>query len=135
MQLGRPNQVQAEINVTPLVDVVLVLLIVFMVVAPQLAAGPAMLLPTTDTPSAEAAELKQIIVALEDDGAVWIDGDRMTAAEFPLRMSEAAEQPDQWRVVIKGDARLTFGEVRRAMFAIEEAGFGNVGLITEQREE
>jgi len=135
VQLGRPDHVQAEINVTPLVDVVLVLLIVFMVVAPQLAAGPPLQLPTTDAPSAEAAEVRQIVVAIEEGGAVWIDDQQVVADEFPRRMREAAEQPDQWRVVIKGDARLTFGEVRQAMFAVEEAGFDNVGLIAEKREE
>jgi len=135
MQVGEPAKVQSAINVTPLVDVVLVLLIIFMVVAPQLQSGPALELPTTDEPPRKPDDGRQILVALEHGGAIWIDSDPVTAEQFAESIQQAAEQRGDWQVVIKGDARLTFGEVRRAMLAVEAAGFKDVGLIARRRGE
>jgi biopolymer transport protein ExbD len=135
MQAVKLARVQSSINVTPLVDVVLVLLIIFMIIAPQLQWGPPVQLPTTDQPPKKPDDGRQIVVAMETDGFVWIEGDRFSAQEFPERLRIAAEERPDWQVVIKGDARLTFGEVERAMLAVEAAGFKNVGLIAERRED
>ena len=135
MQPASPLKVQSAINVTPLVDVVLVLLIIFMVIAPQLHAGPDVRLPMTDQPAKKQDDGRQILVALEWDGTIWLDSDRISAEQFPQRMRAAAEQRADWQVVIKGDARLTFGEVRQAMLAVDAAGFKDVGLIADRREE
>jgi len=128
-------KVRSGINVTPLVDVVLVLLIIFMVIAPQLQSDAAVDLPKTDRPQDKPDDGKQIVVIIEPGDSLWIDGSQATFDEFPARLGEAAEGREDWKVVIKGDARLTFGEVQRAMFAIEAAGFTDVGLIAERIEE
>jgi biopolymer transport protein ExbD len=133
MQPNKPAEVQSAINVTPLVDVVLVLLIIFMVIAPQLQAGPNVQLPETDQPPKKTDDGRQILVALEWGGTIWLDGDQVTAEEFPLSIQEAAEARSEWKVVLKGDARLTFGEVKQAMLAVEAAGFKDIGLIAERR--
>ena len=135
MQPAKPHKIQAAINVTPLVDVVLVLLIIFMVIAPQLDGGPDVQLPTTDHPPARQDDGRQILVALEWGGTIWLDSDRVSADLFPQRIRAAADDRADWQVVIKGDARLTFGEVRQAMLAVEAAGFKDVGLVAERREE
>ncbi|MCP3978277.1 MAG: biopolymer transporter ExbD [bacterium] len=132
MQVVKVDKVQSAINVTPLVDVVLVLLIIFMVIAPQLAAGPEMQLPTTDAPTKEAENARRVLIALERGGRVWIDGDAMSAAQFSTKIRDEATTRSEEKVVIKGDARLSFGEVRRAMLAVNAAGFDDVGLIAER---
>ena len=133
MQPVETGKVQSGINVTPLVDVVLVLLIIFMVIAPQLHAGANVQLPTTDQPQKKQDDGRQILVALEQDGTIWLDSDRVAAEDFLATIRAIAKQRADWQVLIKGDARLTFGEVRRAMLAVEAAGFKHVGLITERR--
>ena len=133
MQPSNPAKLQSSINVTPLVDVVLVLLIIFMVIAPQLNAGPAVQLPETDQPSKKTGDGRQILVALEWGGTIWLDSDQLSAEQFPLSMHAAAETHPDSKVVLKGDARLTFGEVKQAMLAVEAAGFKDIGLIAERR--
>ena len=129
------GNVQSGINVTPLVDVVLVLLIIFMIVAPQLESDASVDLPKTDRPDLKPDDGRQIVVTVVPGGTLWIDAEETTEREFPRKMIEAAAGREDWKVVIKGDARLTFGEVQRTMFAIERAGFADVGLITERRED
>ncbi len=131
----KDEKVQSGINVTPLVDVVLVLLIIFMIVAPQLESDASVDLPKTDRPDLKPDDGQQIVVTIQPGGTLWIDDEETTEREFPQKMIEAATGREDWKVVIKGDARLTFGEVQRTMFAIEHAGFADVGLITERRED
>ena len=131
MRLGEPGRMQAGINITPLVDVVLVLLIIFMVMAPQMRTGPEVDLPDTAKPRDQGDERGRILVTIDEAGKLWI-GDRQVAAEQlgeGLRAAAGAE-PDS-KIVLRSDARLRFGEVRRAMIAIEEAGFDGVGLIAD----
>ena len=132
MRLGEPGRLQAVINVTPLVDVVLVLLIIFMVMAPQLRKGPEVDVPDTAKPGEQGDERGRILVTIDEAGGLWID-DQPVAAERlgeDLRVTAGAE-PDP-KVVIRGDARLRLGEVRQAMLAIEQAGFHGVGLIAKR---
>ena len=132
MRPVKPARIQAAINITPLVDVVLVLLIIFMVMAPQLRKGPDVNLPNTAKPREQGDERGKILVTIDEAGGLWID-DRPVAAEHfgeSLRAAAGA-QPDP-KVVIRGDARLPLGEIRRAMIAIEQAGFHGVGLIAKR---
>ena len=135
MQAVKPDKVQSAINVTPLVDVVLVLLIIFMVVAPQMQSGPPVDLPTTDQPPRRQDTGRQILVALERSGTIWIDSNQVGADRFYESLQEAAVERADWKVVIKGDSRLTFGQVKQAMLAADAAGFKDVGLIAERRDD
>src|SRR6516162_8132605 len=129
MRLGEPARMQAAINITPLVDVVLVLLIIFMVMAPQMRKGPDVNLPNTTKPNSQGDERGRILVSVDEAGGLWIN-DRPVAAEHfdeALQAAVAAEQDP--RVVIRGDAKLNFLQVRQAMEAIDHAGFRGVGLI------
>ncbi|HXV78038.1 MAG TPA: biopolymer transporter ExbD [Candidatus Polarisedimenticolaceae bacterium] len=133
MQVGEPEKLRSTINVTPLVDVVLVLLIIFMVMAPQLQSGPPVRLPETDRPEDSSDPTRQIRVTLETDGTFWVDDQRLTADQFPEFLGRTAAERGDLKVVLRGDARLTYGEVKRAMLIIESAGFNDVGLVAEKR--
>ncbi len=132
MRLGEPAMLQAVINVTPLVDVVLVLLIIFMVMAPQLSKGPDVDLPDTAKPREQGDERSRILVTIDEAGGLWIDDQPVAADHFGEDLRAAAGDDPDPKVVIRGDARLRLGEVRRAMLAIEQAGFHGVGLIAKR---
>ena len=132
MRLGESARMQSSINVTPLVDVVLVLLIIFMVMVPQLRKGPDIDLPDTRKPSEQGDERAKILVTIDQAGGVWIDDQPVAPEHFSeALLAEAGDKPNT-KVVIRGDAGLHFGEVRQVMRAIERAGFHGVGLIAKR---
>ena len=132
MRLGESGKMQASINITPLVDVVLVLLIIFMVMAPQMRKGPDVNLPNTAKPTDQGDERGRILVSIDDAGQLWVNDQRVAREHFgeALRAAVGAEQDP--RVVVRGDAKLKFGEVREAMLALDQAGFRGVGLIAKK---
>jgi len=132
MRPVKPGRIHSAINVTPLVDVVLVLLIIFMVMAPQMHKGPDVHLPDTAKPREQGDERGRILVSIDEAGGLWIDDQPVAPESFgdSLRAAAGAGQPDI-KVVIRGDARLRLGMVRQAMLAIEDAGFHGVGLIAK----
>ena len=132
MQLGEPAKMQSAINVTPLVDVVLVLLIIFMVVAPaMMRKGPDVALPETVKPREQGDERGRILVSVDRDGGMWIDEVPVPPDAFADSLRAAVGNEPDPKVVIRGDARLHFREVRLAMQAVEAAGFQGVGLIAK----
>ena len=132
----RGTSTMAEMNIVPLVDVVLVLLIIFMVVAPQMnSGGPPVDLPKTDQAPKRDAGGRQILVAIERSGSIWIDNDQVASDRFYESLQEMSERRGEWKVVIKGDSRLTFGQVKQAMLVADAAGFKDVGLIAERRDD
>src|SRR5262245_53977443 len=131
----KAEAVKSEINVTPLVDVVLVLLIIFMVVTPMLQKGPAVQLPTTASPPKKPEEKAQIMIGVGFNTPVYIDKDKIGSdAEFAAKMQENFERSPSSTVVIKGDKRLPYGDVKKVMLKVKEAGFKSVGLITEKKQ-
>ena|SRR5438093_5111200 len=133
MELSSGN-VKADINVTPLVDVVLVLLIIFMVVTPMLQKGQAVKLPQTNNPAKKPNEKNQILVVISDKHDMWIDKDKMSEEQFNTRIKETFERNQSSPIVIKADSRLTYGDVKKTMMKIKEAGFQQVGLITDKKQ-
>jgi len=137
MRVARAEQPRSDINVTPLVDVCLVLLIIFMVITPMLQKGPPVKLPMTQEPPKKPEDQEQILVAVQHDRLVWLESDkqqeRMTPEAFGERIREAFQRNPGSSAVVKGDARLTYGDVKRIMLEIKEAGFPQVGLIVEKR--
>jgi biopolymer transport protein ExbD len=131
MELSSAN-VKSEINVTPLVDVVLVLLIIFMVVTPMLQKGQAVRLPQTSNPPKKPDDKSQILVVVSEKHEMWIDKEKMSEAQFPARIKETFDRNAGSDIVIKADARLTYGDVKKTMQQIKEAGFQQVGLIAEK---
>ena len=131
MRLGETAKIQAAINITPLVDVVLVLLIIFIVMAPQMRKGPEVNLPHTAKPTTQGDERGRILVSIDDAGVTWINDQPVTAEHFAEALRVAVGSETEPKVVIRGDAKLRFREVRQAMLAVEQAGFRGVGLIAK----
>ena len=131
MRLGEPARLQASINITPLVDVVLVLLIIFMVMAPQMRNGPEVNLPNTSTPNEQGDERGRILVSIDEAGGMWINDRQVTAEQFGDGLRAAVATEADPKVVIRGDSKLNFRQVRDAMVAVEQAGLRGVGLIAK----
>ncbi len=131
--------VRSEINVTPLVDVCLVLLIIFMVVTPMLTHQVAVQLPETAKPPNLPESERQITVTIQADGTIWVDAvpvppEFLQAKMADLRTSGASGAAGEDRpVIVEGDRRLSYGEVRHVLEVIQEAGFRNVGLTADRR--
>ena len=132
MRLGEHSKMQAAINITPLVDVVLVLLIIFMVMAPQMRKGPDVKLPNTTRPTAQGDERGRILVSIDEAGGLWINDRPVTAERFGETLTAAVANEAEPKIVLRGDAKLNFLQVRQAMSAIEQAGFRGVGLIAKR---
>jgi biopolymer transport protein ExbD len=130
--LARP-QVKAEINVTPLVDVVLVLLIIFMVVTPLIASGIAVDLPRTSHHARKPDDGKDIIVSITREEKVYVGRNLVPRPEDlgTVMTNEKRRFPDK-SVFVKGDARAPYGVVRNALAALHDAKIDDVVLGTEE---
>ena len=122
------------INVTPLVDVVLVLLIIFMVIAPALEHGERVELPSVVQPDrVQKGKLDPITVTVGRSGAVFLEKDATTAALLPAQLADIhARAPDR-KVVLKGDGALDYARVRDVFAIVQNAGFAGVSLQVEKR--
>jgi len=128
-------EVNSAINVTPLVDVMLVLLIIFMVVTPMLQKGPPVIMPRASDPPKKPEEKTQILVTVSQSKDLYIEKDKMPSdAEFAARLAEEYLRNKNATIVLKGDARLTYGDVKKAMLKVKEVGFEQVGLITQKQD-
>jgi biopolymer transport protein ExbD len=132
MRLGESTGMQAAINITPLVDVVLVLLIIFMVMAPQMRKGPDVQLPNTAKPASQGDERGRILVSIDDTGHLWINDQQVANENFGEALRAAVGTEQNPKVVVRGDAKLRFREVRETMLALDQAGFRGVGLIAKR---
>lgn len=119
----------AEINVTPLVDVMLVLLIISMIAAPMLERGINLNLPVAET----AGELPEVFiqVSLDRDGRIWVNNKRVHDNSFEERMRVYAGRNPEEIVYIRADASLPYGEVLGLMDHVRKSGLTNISLVTE----
>src|SRR4030095_3370596 len=102
---GNQPKMQASINITPLVDVVLVLLIIFMVMAPQMRKGPDVKLPNTAKPTQQGDERGRILVSIDDAGGLWIDDHAVAAEQFGEVLCSAVAADLDSKVAIRGEAK------------------------------
>src|SRR5689334_20634010 len=128
---GSPDEVRSDINVTPLVDVCLVLLIIFMVVTPMLQQGVDVKLPETANPDKMPESQKQLNVAIKADGNVFVGQNWVTNENLKARFEEEHNSNPDKDVIIKADERLKYKQVRELMQTINEAGFSRVGVATK----
>ena len=132
---------RAEINVTPLVDVMLVLLIIFMVITPLLQRGKPVQLPESEQPEKKPDDGKDVIVSIEFIGKSGADVDyRLYIGREPVdvetlraRLQDALRKDPQRDVYLKGDRRLSYGVVQKMMELCHDAGFSQVQLATDER--
>jgi len=122
----------AEINVTPLVDVMLVLLIIFMVTAPLLVAGVPVDLPENRAQALDQ-QAQPVQVAIDKAGAIFIDDRAVAEAELPQRLAALAAQPappEGRRIYLRADRDLDYGRVMRVMGELNRAGLNRVALVS-----
>jgi len=130
----RAQQPEPEINVTPLVDVVLVLLIIFMVIAPNLQEGTPVVLPEVQKPDEEKLE-DAVEVVLDAGGKFYLDDNEIDKATLFASLKAARAKDAELPIVLKADAGLPYGTVREAFVSLQKSGFVNVNLKVESKEE
>ncbi|MFQ5509982.1 MAG: ExbD/TolR family protein [Leptospirillia bacterium] len=128
----RDRQYLSEINVVPLVDVVLVLLVIFMITAPLLYRGIDIDLPTSDTNTIEPTE--RVVVTVEEDGKVFVDKDRVNPDNLMGTFSSIRSRKPQVSVYLRADEDVPYGLVVNVMDAVKRAGISQMGMVTEPLE-
>jgi biopolymer transport protein ExbD/biopolymer transport protein TolR len=126
----------ADINVTPMVDVMLVLLIIFMVIAPMLQSGVSVALPKSKYPDPDPNIIKDTsaVIAIPNDGEFYIGRDKVAQVDIPTRVKNILKDkpaPDQV-VYIKSGRLVKYGTVVSVIDAIRDAGFDRIGLVAEK---
>ncbi|QQS48157.1 MAG: biopolymer transporter ExbD [Acidobacteriota bacterium] len=138
---GGSEAINSEINVTPMADIMLVLLIIFMVITPLLQSGVTVTLPKGDSPEEDANIIKDtaVVVAIPSEGMYYlgrdlIQGKENLIATIKSRMG-ALKPSDPQIVYIKGGINVNYGEVVNVVDSIREAGFDQLGLVVDKRKE
>ena len=131
------KKVNSNINVTPMVDVMLVLLIIFMVITPMLNNKV-----NVDLPKADAAVVMEnankedaVVVAVTRDGSVFLGGDKVTIDDLGSKISAKLENKTDKEVYMRADVRANYGKVMDAVDGIRSAGVNQLGLLTEKRDD
>jgi biopolymer transport protein ExbD len=136
MAVGGEGGYVADINVTPMVDVMLVLLIIFMVIAPMLQSGVSVALPRSKYPEADPNIIKDTsaVVAIPEDNQFFIGRDKVAQADIPTRVRNILKdkRADEQVVYIKSGREVKYGTVVSVIDAIRDAGFDRIGLVAEK---
>ena len=131
-RLPRPPGAQpmSDINMTPLIDVMLVLLVIFMITAPLMASSLKLDLPKTD--AGQPTDTPQFIsIALDRQGRLYFGDDVVDAATFNARVTDAARKNPQTEVQLRADQNVAYGRVAELIGLIQKAGLTRVGFVTE----
>ena len=130
---GAKGGVKSDINVTPLVDVMLVLLIIMMLVAPMLQQGVAVRLPTASNTVDKPETQEQTVLAISKDKSFYLNAKPVTEGEMTTRLNEILENKKEKVVLIKADEEVEYSAVMTAMDQLRNAGIEDIGLITERK--
>lgn len=128
---GRKSQPIADINMTPFIDVMLVLLIIFMVTAPLMTAGVPLDLPKTAAGQLNVDQ-KPVTVSINDKGQIFIGETQVSLTDLPAQLTGVAKQGLDERIYVRGAKQVDYGTVAQVMSAITSAGYKRVALLTEQ---
>jgi biopolymer transport protein TolR len=131
---GSPDEVKSEINVTPLVDVCLVLLIIFMVVTPMLQQGVDVLLPAGSHAEKKPGKEGDLIISVKQDGSVFVGQDWIPDAKLSTYLRAEHQKDPNRAVMMKADKRINFGKVRLVMKAANDADFSTVAILTQNQQ-
>ena len=126
-------QPMSEINVTPFVDVMLVLLIIFMVAAPLLTTGVPVDLPETDAAPMNS-ENQPLVVSVDGQGRIFIQEEEIGFEDLVAKLQAIRSTGSDARIFVRGDRAIDYGTVMRVMARIQAGGFSNVGLVTLQED-
>ena len=131
---GSPDEVKGDINVTPLVDVCLVLLIIFMVVTPMLQSGIDVLLPQGPHAEKKPGQEGDLIISIKNDGTVFVGQNWIPDKDLATYLRAEHQKNPARAVQLKADKRINFGKVRLVMKAANEAEFTRVAIMTENQQ-
>ena len=132
MGASSPGEYKSDINITPLVDVVLVLLIIFMVITPLLQMGyDVKVPPKTNTPQNQPPPTDLMIVSLTPQNKIYLNKDEVNAQTLALRLTEILKNRANKTVFFSGDDGATYGEVIRVMDICRNAGAKSMGIVME----
>ena len=123
----------SEINVTPLVDVCLVLLIIFMVVTPMLQKGVPINLPVTEEPERTPDTEKQLQISVKSDGSVYLGSTVVRKEQVQSELETIHQRTPDREIAVKGDRAVKYGAVLDVLKSCREVGFNNVGLIAQPK--
>jgi biopolymer transport protein ExbD len=131
---GGRGEVTSDINVTPMADVMLVLLIIFMVVTPMLQKGTTVELAKTHNPTdmPQADHDDAVLVAVTRDGKYWLNQDKITIEQLSTKVNDLLATKMDKTVFVRSDARAKYGDVVAVVDSIRNAGVDKVGLLTER---
>jgi biopolymer transport protein TolR len=129
---GYRRQQFTEINVTPFVDVMLVLLIIFMVTAPMLTAGVEVELPDSKAGSVQGQD-EPLVVTIKADGLVYVQETKILADSLIPKLKAIAGEKYDTRIFVRGDTSVDYGKIMKIVGDISYAGFKKVALITENK--
>ena len=127
---GRRGGAINEINMTPFIDVVLVLLIIFMVAAPMMTVGVPLGLPQSKA-SPLNSDVKPITLSIRQTGQIFLGEDELTDDSIIAKLTAAAKNGTEDRVFVRGDKRVDYGRVAQVMAIVTGGGFRHVALVTE----
>ena len=127
---GRRRAMMSEINVTPFVDVMLVLLIIFMVAAPLLTVGVPIDLPESQAKSIEQ-DKEPLTISVNDKGQVFLQNTELKVDELVAKLKAIAKNGSEERIYVRGDRKVDYGTVMRVMGRLSAAGYRRVALVTE----
>jgi biopolymer transport protein TolR len=130
---GSKGSLKADINVTPLVDVMLVLLIIMMLIAPMLQKGVNVTLPIASNTLAKPDNQTQTVVAVDSQNQMWINGLQVSKGDFVDRIKSLLEDKTDRTVLIKGDQDASYSAIMQAMDYLHEAQIEDIGLITDPK--
>jgi biopolymer transport protein TolR len=135
MDTGGSGGVKNDINVTPLVDVCLVLLIIFMVVTPMLQEGVPVQLPNARNPEPQPDKDQAIQLAISNDGKCFINDKWAPPEVMRTQLQEEFARNENKAIYLKGDRRINFGQVKDLMKVVQDIGFKHVGLVAQHVDE
>jgi len=129
---GRTQPSLAEINITPLVDVVLVLLVIFMLAAPVLQSGIEVAVPKTRTVK-EISE-QRMVVTIARDQTVYLGDQPINVHDLPVKLRQGGQDPAHQVIYLRADERVPFGAFASVMDAVKRAGITNISIVTQPLE-
>jgi len=133
MQLGGGGGVKSDINVTPLVDVMLVLLIIMMIIAPLLQKGVDVRLPIATNSASKPETQDQTVLGIKADKTVWLNGVEVRKEEMRTRLEAILETKKEKLILIKADEDAPYSAIMDAMDQLRASGIEDVGLITDSK--